>query len=193
MKKAGSANRIGLLALILICLAGVGGLAAYVKFAPSTIAPEERIDAGQHRRGTVKVPVPIVDESANLELGNRDENVGKGESSYLTAVNGFLATQDSKTSLKADSIELDNKVARVHFRKGFSTDFGSRDEATVLLGLRAALGQFAEIESVEIFVEGQKIDELGHISLDIPMPVIRPENWKNPTKNGTGQDPQVQR
>ncbi len=191
MKNLGSVNRVGLLTLILLCLAGVGGVAAYVKFSPSTIAPEERVEAGQ-QGGTVKVPVPNVDENANLELGNREGIVGKGETVYLAAVNGFLATQDSKTTLLADSIELDNKVARVHFREGFSTDIGSRDEATFLLGLRAALGQFAEIESVELYVEGQKIDELGHISLDIPMPVIRPENWKNPTKSGTGQAPPTQ-
>jgi|CXWL01.1.fsa_nt_gi hypothetical protein len=192
MKRAGKANRFGLLFLILLCLAGVGGLAAYVQYSSPTIGPDERIQPNQDQGKVVKVPVPIVDERANLELGNTEGIVGQSESVYLAAVNGFLSKQDSQTTLKADSIELDNRVARVHFREGFTTNIGSRDEATFLLGLRAALGQFPEVESVELYVEGQKIDELGHISLDIPMPVIRPENWKNPTKSGTGQAPPTQ-
>lgn len=174
-----------LIVVVLLCVAGVGSLAYYVKTAPADRLPIETIrpqkaEAVRRREG-VQVPKPRFNESGNLEFHAQSQQLGKDEDSKVFVVNGFLHSLEG-LQLTADSVDVDHGVAKIHFPADSRFEFGSTDESTFLLGLRSALGQFAEVDAIQLFVGGQPIEELGHQVIDIPLPVIRPSNWKNPTR-----------
>ena len=67
-------------------------------------------------------------------------------------------------------------VASVDLSKPFVDNFkgGDKVEAAIINSVRATLGQFSNVASVQFLVEGKKISQLGGtIELTDPLPVIR--------------------
>ena len=81
------------------------------------------------------------------------------------------------TVLKSVKIGADG-VATADFSKAFQENFpgGDSAEALTINALLATLGQFKSVKSVQILVEGEKIDSLGgNQSLTEPLPVPQSE------------------
>lgn len=183
--------------LVAVALSGVGGLAAYVNQAPANkIAYADADDKAKAHLDkqagrTTKVPTPEVDDQG-IRFGSEDSPTPKGSSPYEHVVREYLIKANFDSGSALEKVDLDKTVARIYLSEAFKTSMGSMDEATFLNGLRAALGQFPEIDSVELYAGGQKVDELGHMEISEPLPVIRPENWKNPTKRDEAPAPSGQ-
>lgn len=182
-RSSGSVNKLALIVVALIAFAGVASLAIYVRNAPKIqfdeLRPERR--PTPQKGNTVLVPVPKVDGNENVTFEKSPSKVPKNSDPLLFAVNQFLGNMPG-LNLTAERVRVDNNIAMIDFPASTVFSFGSAEEATFLNGLRSAAGQFESIESVEIYVGGQRVDELGHNQITNPLPVIRPDRWTTPTK-----------
>lgn len=168
-------SKLGLIVLLLVALGGVAGLAAYVKLGPADRSMEAAVREPDPvtRTGPQRiahVPIPKFDNEGNLHWDWRSDAVPAGQDLKLAAVNAFLA---EISDCQAERIRLSDGVATVEFADRTVFGFGSRDESTFLLGLRTALGRFPDVDAVDLHVGGQRLEELGHQDLVLPMPVIR--------------------
>lgn len=190
-RNSGAISRAALIVVALLAFAGVASLAIYVRNTPklefSELKPERR--TAPIKGNSVSVPVPKIDGSQNVSFESEPAKVPKGEDPVLFAVNEFLKHMRG-SAIAAEHVRIDHKVAMIDFPAGTVFSFGSEEEATFLNGLRSAIGQFAAIDAVELYVGGQRVDELGHIEISDPLPVIRPDRWKAPTKPSAGSEEQ---
>ena len=80
------------------------------------------------------------------------------------------------SSTEIRGIAIQNGLATVNFNSALVEDFkgGDTDEAKGVNAILKALGQFPNVQKVQILVNGQHVDTLGGL-LDIsgPLPVIR--------------------
>jgi len=82
----------------------------------------------------------------------------------------------SGTRLRKIVIDDNTGLAAVDFSKEFVDNFKGGDtlEAAIIESVRATLGQFSNVNSVQFLVEGKKIAQLGGMQeLTDPLPVIR--------------------
>lgn len=186
-RNSGVVSRAALIVVALLCFAGVASLAIYVRNTPKLEFAELKPD----RRPTpqkghaIDVPVPKFDGAQNVSFASEPAKVPKGEDPMLFAVNEFLK-HIKATTIVAEGVRIDHKVAMIDFPAGTVFSFGSEEEATFLNGLRSTIGQFQAVDSIELYVGGQRVDEMGHIEITDPLPVIRPDRWKTPTKPNAG-------
>lgn len=187
-RKRTGPSKFAVVTLFLVATGGLIGFASYVKFAPADRIPLEKASAdGQERmlggkKGHTSIPSPKFDEQGNLRFDKEREKTPEGAEPKAYAVNAFLKKSNIFTAdFQVEKVIVDQRVAMVYMPDS-DMSLGSQDEATFLLGLRSALGQFGDIDFVELYIGGQKVDALGHEELDNPMPVIRPEHWTKPTK-----------
>jgi len=194
-KKSNAPNRAGLVVLAMVALSGVAGLAAYVQNSPAKNISFEEADskAQTHlskqalRDGKTSIPRPVFEDD-QLRFEPQSATTPAGVDVKVFALNEFLKHAKLE-GLRVIGVSMNGKVAVVDFGDGFQEAFGSQDEATFLNGIRATLGQFPDVDAVEIHASGQKVSELGHIELDLPAPVIRPDRWSNPTKPASAPTP----
>lgn len=191
---------------IVLCASLAAGLAAYVKLTPADKVPAEKqsfadsnfpdthaandskpvSNENQDIFALTSVSIPVA-KFKNDELTFEEDKVKvpAKQNSAIYAVNEFLnrsGVADGPVHL--ESIKLDGKVALLYFNKAFiEQSLGSQDEATLINGVRAVMGQFESIEEIEFFSDGQQVEELGHLELIGPQKVIRPGLWKTPTSH----------
>lgn len=189
-RKKSRPSTLTLLMLLLLGAAGVVALATYIKLAPA-----DKVRPGEHRNsggngsgpnmdvhafpadGQLYVPMPTL-ENGVLKFFRSAASPPAGEDARIWIVNRFL--EDSHVidpSARLLSIDVEAGIARLHFSDEFDQTQGSFDEAALIGGIRACLGQFPEIERLEFFVGGKPLDELGHFELGEPVEVIRPSDW----------------
>jgi hypothetical protein len=197
-------SSLALLVFMLLAAAGVAGLAAYVVVGPgSKVPPEERGAArrsasaapktGRASDRRVLVPVPDMAESG-LQFTSRELQAPAGADPKVFVVNEFLresGLQDGSVKLLA--IDLRDGVAKLDFEGPFGQGLGSLEEGTLLMGLRAALGQFPDVSRIEVYVDSVRVEELGHIDLAEPQSVIRPADWGHPSKRVEEPPPSPER
>ncbi len=85
-------------------------------------------------------------------------------------------------------ITIRDGLATADFSSQFKANFpgGDTREAQVISAIRQTLGQFPEIQNVQILVDGKPIDTLGGmLDLSVPLPVIRPQDTKTARGIGT--------
>lgn len=191
-----------LLTVTFLGVAVVGGLAAYVKFAPA-----DKVPANQHRDiGQKRLPAPEVSihrsnaaasgkvfvftpryEGSELKFDSAEVDVPGDQEPAVFAVNEFLrASKIPDEAARLLSIDLQDNVATLSFNEAFAGGYGSDDEHTLLDGLRTTLGQFEPIEKFRILIDGQAIESLGNVELS-ELDVIRP------SKTGATSSPPPQR
>lgn len=186
-----------LLALMLLSAVGVAALAAYIKLAPADRVPEglrrPKVDVSQ-------VPAMPSTPSASFltpyfeqgELRFRSESrpVAAGEDPKVAVLNDYLrATGIVGEGVSVLSVSVVAGLATVSFGEGLPAGLSSQDEATLVNGIRAVLGQFPEVERVELMSNGSPVDTFGHFELTEPLEVIRPERWDHPTRPSEGPPP----
>ena len=80
------------------------------------------------------------------------------------------------TKLIGIKIDDNSGLATLNFSKDFIRNFrgGDRVEAQIINSLRATLGQFSNIQNMQILVAGKKFAQLGGtLDMSEPLPVIR--------------------
>lgn len=80
----------------------------------------------------------------------------------------------SGTSLRG--LKIADGLATVDFTQEFQTNFHGSDtqEAQTVNSILRTLGQFPQIERVQILVEGKPIEALSQLPIAEPLPVLRP-------------------
>ncbi len=190
---------------IVICASVVAALAAYVKLTPADKAKpsadtfaDQAFEKGTIGSGTqvkhdqkgpfsqTSIILPVAKfENDKLTFGESKADVPSGQNAAVFSVNEFLKQSGvADGPVKLESVKLDGHVALLYFNAAFTDQsLGSQDEATLINGIRAVMGQFQEVDEVEFFADGQQVQELGHLELIGPQKVIRPGLWKNPTSH----------
>jgi hypothetical protein len=177
-KKSGSGPIIG---LFLIGLAGLAGLAMYVKTSGASQVPAEMrrvpalVQPSGHPNSSGQTHVKLVSpsrEGTSLKLDEKTGTVPNGEDPRLFAVNHFLQQSNiAPNDAKAIGIQVKDKVAYIDVTKSFEQSYGSLDEEAMLKGLCASLAQFPEVDKVQFLVEGKAVQSLGNVDLSEPIPV----------------------
>ena len=170
----------------MIAAAGTVALALYVQLTPgaSRIRPMDDAQKGMpeasvSQSNNVLIPVPKFEEG-KLHFQSRSLPLSSDSDRKLEAVSEFLKESNLIGTARLMSIDVQDGVASLHFTEGFDEGMSSTDEATLLYGLRAVLGQFEDVKSLRIFVEGRQIEELGHFEIVDPVPTIPVNRWTNP-------------
>jgi hypothetical protein len=170
----------------MIAAAGTVALALYVQLTPgaSRIRP---IDDGQKgipgpsltQSNNVLIPVAKFEEG-KLHFQSRSFPLDSGADRKLEAVKEFLRDSGLLPNVRLMSVDVQDGVAGLHFSEGLDSGMSSTDEATLIYGLRAVLGQFEDVQGVRIFEEGQQLEELGHFEIGDSVPTIPVNRWTNP-------------
>ncbi len=184
MKNKGSRSLlvIGLTSAIVVVALG-----AYTKFAPANLVPTDEhrnqrtteetkitepkieVKSNQHKaEGTdVAVFLPKFDKGNNLTFERTMARAPRGEDLREFAVKNFLeTTKIADPATRLLSISVKDGLATLSFNAALNSGFGSDDERTFVEGIRLILGQFKEIERLEFFADGVKLDSLGHFEID---------------------------
>lgn len=182
-----------MLALMLVAACVVAGLAAYVKFTPADRVPEPLRENRKTSGPTTTAPKSL--EAPGLQIVvasplSQDPSTGwepivakvnPGEDPKVAAVNAYLKLIGvTEPDAKALGVDVKDGTAHIDFNEAFQAGMGSLDEALFLKGLRATMGQFPEVFRLELFVSGERLQDLGHIDISEPQGVIRQPDW-NPT------------
>src|SRR6185436_16789806 len=173
------------LTLLMIAAAGTVALALYVQLTPgaSRIRPPDNdlkgmpeVSSAQNLQN-VLIPVARFEEG-KLHFQSRSFRIDSGADRKVEAVNEFLKGSNLlPQGVRLMSIDVEQGVAGLHFTEGFDSGTGSTDEATLVYGLRAVLGQFEDVHSIRVFVDGRQIEELGHVEFGDSTPTIPVNRW----------------
>lgn len=165
---------------------GVGVFAAYVNFTP----------AAQHippalRKPEVEPKVPQTDVSVKPIQTPKVQTkllVATIDGSEVRLVEAtslpsgvtpmvYAATQSLHNlgveKARALGVDIHDRKATIDFSPELYQGFGSMEESQVVEALQLAMGQFPEIDTFEMRVDGQKVDTLGQLDLSDPIPVKR--------------------
>lgn len=171
---------------------GVGAVAEYVAQTPSLRhapelpqSPPTAIAPSPHRTSqtenapaaqSVLVYVPSMDASG-IVFSRQESPVADGEDPKLVAINAFLrASQIAPDGAEATDVQVqEGGSAVVTFNKAFDQTYGTFDEKKLIDGLRAALGQFGDVQEFAMVIDGKPITTLGSADLASPIQVLRPE------------------
>jgi hypothetical protein len=186
MKNKGSRS---LLVVGLTSAIVVAGLGAYTQMAPRREPPnievqdtpirpiepvktnepqtEVRSHESKPAERTVAVYLPKFDKSDALSFDRSTAKVPPGEDIRRFAVNQFMSqTKLADPQARLLSISVKDGLATLSFNAAITSGFGSDDERTFVEGIRMVLGQFKEIEKLEFYADGIKLDSLGHFEID---------------------------
>lgn len=174
----------------LLASAIVASLAAYVKFAPADRVPENQrrtemssakkppqpgieVKVNDRKHGEVLVFTPRF-EGENLRFTAEPKAVPSDLKPEVFAVQAFLdASKVTENAVRVLNVDIKFGVAVISFNAAFQAGYGSEDEHILLEGIRRAVGQFPGAKFVEFYIDGTRIDTLGHSDLSEPLPVIR--------------------
>ena len=157
--------------LIVLGLTVVGLLAYYVRTNPD-LPPHVpgKVASGNPRPVQIEQKYHVFD--AEKGWAPIQVEVAKGEDPVKAAVVAFTNRAYPSHGVQLLSIDVRNGTANLNFTKGFAEEMGSSEEGMLIEGLMRVLGQFNEIETAEIMVDGEVL-ETGHNVYD-KVAVIRP-------------------
>ena len=185
-KRSGSK---GILVLMITAFLGAGVLAAYVRFNPSAahVAQADRFDQPE-----VIIQSRKVDHSASIPLSSAPNNilvpalqnnevvlarplgpVPDGIKPEVYVVNETLSSLLIDKAKVLD-ISVTKGLALIHCTSEIQKGYGTMEEGNLIKSLQMALGQFKQINSYQLVIEGHTVESLGNIDLTTPVKVIRP-------------------
>ncbi len=179
-----------LIFLGLIAAMGLGALAYYISNNPSTqTIPME------YRRTRSSAQLKPIHKGPNVEVTTSTAKVGGplvasivGDQVLLKPFSGqappgaepkLLALQETINGFKLNDVrilgvDVQARNALVEITPAIHDGMGSMQEAKFLEALQRVMGQFPDVDKVQIMVDGKPLDSLGHFETADPMPVIRP-------------------
>lgn len=188
--KSNSAGR-GVLTLMTIALLGVGVFAAYVKFTPSAarvsddLRPKKAVETAIHNHPSKGPAVDVESSSANeLKIPvvhGMDVTLDKPAGTVPSGVKPmlFIATETLKqlkiSGAKAIGVDIKGRNALIDFTPQLDKGYGSMEEGQLIKSLQWALGQFPEIDTFQIVIDGEVKKSLGQLDLTDPISVTRPD------------------
>lgn len=175
--------------VMLLAVAGVAGIAAYVTHTPRLVPPvsgEPNEPSLNHAKTSAQPParhgatIIVFTPSMGadgISFSRAMAEVPEGEDAKVFAVNAFLkAAQIAPPDARALGVEMrDDGTAAIGFNQAFARSYGSFEEKSLLDGFAATLGQFAEVKTIRLEVEGRPITSLGSTDLSAAIPVMRPD------------------
>lgn len=197
MPKRKRSNRFpALLAILMVAAAGTVALGLYVKLTPANhvpriaITPPKKTTPKIEEKGVeVLIPVPS-GTLENQSFSRKSFTVAPGIDARVGAVNEFLKESGGlPSSVSLLSVNVRDGLAELSFSEGFDSGTGSMDEATLINGLKAVLGQFPEISKFVIYSGGKQIEELGHFELLDPIETTPVSRWNEPPSESLGEEP----
>jgi hypothetical protein len=178
-------NRIlGPLVLLSVAAACAVGLALYVQMTPQARKAPEASAASKPAEPSGGVPVLVPEpsfEGDRLRFESGSYTVKDGTDPKVAALNAFLQRAklfDGK--VRAERVDQEDGIASLHFSEGFDSGTGSMDEATLIYGIRATMGQFEDVQSFRIFSGTKQIESLGHFEVGDLLTPIPPSRWATP-------------
>ncbi len=174
---------MGIVVLLLIGLVGVGWLALYVRsngqHEKPLLPPRERpsqppVEIPPPTRET-HVYVPQV-EDGDVRFQDVLRTVPEGEDPKIFAVTQFLDESNlAPGGTKLLSVKMKGHTAELNFNDTLRQGaWGSMAGSTLLKGFQMSLGQFDDVNELQILIEGQRVETLdGHFETYDPLPVIR--------------------
>jgi hypothetical protein len=175
-----------LIGIVAIAALGVTALAAYVRMVPHATVPKEQPAAS----APIVVPPPVVTpkrESVMVTVYNpsmsasgisfeaQQSAVPEGADPKAFAVSEFLkAAQITPANARLLAVQVIDGVAHLGFNRDFDRTYGTFEEKSLLDGFAAALGQFSDVNSYVLEIDGKPVATLGSVSLGEPVLVIRP-------------------
>jgi spore germination protein GerM len=121
-------------------------------------------------------------------LAPRTVSLRDSDSPARDAIQDLIASRHSPIPAGAHlrGIKLVDGVATVDFSREFQSNFhgGDTQEAQTINSILLTLGQFPDIDKVQILVEGKPIEALSQLSIADPLPVIRADTPAVPDSQG---------
>ena len=188
-----SATKSPLFILLLGASAGFAGLAALVKNSPQE-APGKLKPQFERPSAPVAEPGPKTDPKPPVKTPTvrvREEQVVRyvvgSDKPELTKEVALRAGEDPKARALAESlkslgygtvrvlrVDVENGRAMVDVSPGvYDLNLGTTGEAALIQGLALTLGQFEDVKSFRLRVDGEVVDSLGHLELAEGTPVTR--------------------
>lgn len=184
------------LSLVLIGLLSVSGVAALTNYVQTTAS---RVPSSEHRNsnpGKKPLSAPKVEVESRrsdtpehatisvfkpkfsgeeLTFEASSKQVPAGEDARIFAVTEFLSVSKVlPEGARLLALSVHGGVASVSFNSKIRGSYGSDDERVLVNGLMSVLGQFKDIERVEFFADGERIDSFGgHLDVSEPQLVTR--------------------
>ncbi|AIE87036.1 GerMN domain-containing protein [Fimbriimonas ginsengisoli] len=196
---------------MLVAALGVIGFAAYVKMAPGashvpeplrrpaiespvgnlpssprrhSAGPDVKVDS--HTDPDLKVPAV---QGNDVKLAHSAGKVPDGVKPMVFLANATLESLKIEKA-KALGVEIKDRNALVDFNPELEKGYGSTEEGQLIKALQMALGQFPDIDTFQIVIDGKTIDSLGQIDLSEPISVIRPDGTEaKPPSTKPDEDP----
>jgi hypothetical protein len=182
MASNSGANRGAIIAAFLLSAVGLAGVATYVMQTPQA----QRVPDAMRRQSNTETPnqpdAPVAEKmqkvrfvklnGEKLELSAPVEiPISKGPALYST--NETIQAL-GLTEIRCLGIDIDHGVATLSMNPAVESGFGSMAESEFIEALSKNLGQFENIDSFRLTVEGTTIESLGHFEIENPTKVIRP-------------------
>ena len=168
--------------LMLAAALGLGAAGAYVKSNPKA----ERVP--EDLRQQTSTPPPAETRTTEVQAapkqtfvmravpGDTEITLEKSLEPVPEGVNAmaFAVTQTMRAfrlnQVRALDVELKDGKATIFFNPALlETGFGSMQESMLVKAIRATMSQFPDVKGVELSVEGQRVETLGHFDLDNPL------------------------
>ena len=179
------------LAIVLLIASVAGGIVmgAYVIDTPAAqhvtdvvkkeTTPKESVSS--RREQTINRLIPHAGKDGIATFEPQQITIPAGEDPRVYLVNDYLKQLHDKglgnKNAKLLGIDVRNRIAYADFNRAFDESYGTMDEANVLRGIEATLGQFPEIDKIAFQVDGKAMDTTGNIDLTDPQNVIRPGDY----------------
>jgi len=139
--------------------------------AEPTAARPHRQDSSPRRPDQTSLMVPTLD-GQNVVLRAASDGPSRGEDPKVFVANAALRAV-KVDGARALGVQVKDGVAVIDFNPALEQGFGSMEEGTLIKALQMGMGQFKDVDKVQIMVEGKPIESLGHFELTDPLPVIR--------------------
>lgn len=194
-----SASKSPVLIGLIAATAGFAGLAAVVKSgsqsAPGPLKSEAELSQTQaapdRTLPQTRPGTKIVGEDSKPQVSDRSVVrfvTMEGETPTLTKELTLKLGEDGRLRSLAETIKsvgyADIRVLKVDIEQGKamvdvspslrSQGFSSTSEAKLIEAMARTLGQFSDVNTFQLRVDGEIVDTLGHLELTEPTKVIRP-------------------
>lgn len=181
--KSRTPRLVPLLAVALGGAAVFAGTSLYVQSAPKVkprpVAPASVEVEAKPQPGTVEVLEPSFDNKGDLVLEPRVTPLKEGADAKAAAIARYIVQVPAvPAEAKVRSVKVQGRTAVIDFSKEFDAGYGTEDERALIEGIVTTMGQFADVDQVQILIDGKPTQGIGNIDLSSPLPVVRVRRGK---------------
>ncbi len=181
MANNSGANRGAIIAAFMLSAAGLAGVATYVTQTPQAQRVPDDMRRTEESRTNAQPDTPEIARMQKVRFVKMNgEKLELSDPVEIPATKGPALYSTNETikalglnEIRCLGIDIDHGVAELNMNPAVESGFGSMAEAEFINALAMNLGQFKNIDSFRITVEGTTIESLGHFELENPTKVIR--------------------